>query len=163
MSTLRRRLSTFASVCIAIGLCATSARAQSWELFGGYQFTHLQPAFNGSGWNAALTKNFKHILGITGDVSGAYRGDDSAYTYTIGPVLTARLPAIQPFAHALFGGITDQRSDNGFAMFLGGGLDVGMRNGIGIRLVQLDWLRTDVSDVTRDRNLRASAGIVIKF
>ena len=28
------------------------------------------------------------------------------YTYTVGPVLAARLPVVQPFVHALFGGIT---------------------------------------------------------
>src|SRR6516225_9790588 len=100
------------------------------------------------GWNASLTGNFKHVLGITGDFSGVYnshRASSSVYTYTFGPVLTARLPVVQPFVHALFGGATISRqgvSDNAFAMFLGGGLDLGLRRGIGIRLVQADWLLT---------------------
>lgn len=160
---LRRSIFAFILLCVMIGVCSATAAAQSVEIFGGYQFTHLQPAFNASGWNAAFTKNFRHVLGITGDVSGAYRDGRSAYTYTAGPVLTARLPAVQPFAHALFGGISNQHSDSGFAMLLGGGLDVGFRQGVGIRLVQLDWIHTDVEDVKRDRNLRASIGIVLKF
>jgi len=142
-----------------------TASAQGVEIFGGYQFTHIQPAFNGSGWNAAVTKNFKHVLGITGDVSGAYQNSRSVYTYTVGPVLTARLPAVQPFAHALFGGISTSNGegDNGFAMLLGGGLDIGLRKGVGIRIVQVDWVYTDVNDVSRSKNVRASAGVVVKF
>jgi hypothetical protein len=54
-------------------------------------------------------------------------------------------------------------SDNAFAMFLGGGLDLGLRKGIGLRLVQADWLLTKFSDQTQDKQGRVSAGIVIKF
>jgi len=161
MFNLTRPMCVFAVLYL---LCAT-AIAQKVELYGGYQYTHLQPAFNGHGWNAALTGNFKHVLGITGDFSGAYRNTLSVHTYTIGPVFTARLPVVQPFAHALFGGMTASRnlSTSGFAMLLGGGLDVGLRKGVGLRIVQVDWLSTQISDVTRNRNIRASAGIVIKF
>src|SRR5499427_7162426 len=132
---------------VAILLCPL-ALAQRVEIFGGAQFEHLQSSYNAVGWNASLTGNFKHVLGITGDFSGAYnsrRAGSSVYTYTFGPVLTARLPVVQPFVHALFGGATISRqgvSDNAFAMFLGGGLDLGLRRGIGIRLVQADWLLT---------------------
>jgi len=150
---------------VLFGLLCLSASAQRVEIFGGYQFTHLSPRFNGNGWNAAVTGNFKHILGITGDFSGAYKDNLHIYTYTVGPVLTARLPVVQPFVHALFGGVTasDRESTNGFAMLIGGGLDVGMRKGIGFRLVQADWISTRFSGVTNNRNMRASTGIVIKF
>ena len=87
------------------GFLSCSAVAQRVELFGGYQFTHLQPSFNAHGWNASLTGNFKHILGITGDFSGAYENSVTAYTFTGGPALQARLPVVQPFVHALFGGM----------------------------------------------------------
>src|SRR6266403_886062 len=112
---------------VVAGLLSLTAAAQRVEIFGGYQFTHLQPAFNANGWNASLTGNFKHVLGITGDFSGAYKQNLRVYTYTVGPVLTARLPVVQPFVHALFGGITlsgngsNVGSDTGFAMLLGGG------------------------------------------
>jgi hypothetical protein len=46
---------------------------------------------------------------------------------------------------------------------LGGGIDLGLRKGIGFRIVQVDWLSTHISDVTRNRNVRASTGIVLKF
>jgi hypothetical protein len=101
------------------------------EIFGGAQYEHLQSSYNGVGynavgWNASLTGNFNHFLGITGDLSGGYnshRTNSRVYTYTVGPVLTARLPVFQPFVHALFGGatvLTGGVSDSAFAMLLGG-------------------------------------------
>ena len=125
------------------------------------------PSTNANGWDASITGNFKHILGITGDFSGAYERGVHAYTYTGGPVLTARLPVVQPFVHALFGGMTvgggTSSSTSGFTMMFGGGLDIGMRKGIGFRVVQADWISTNFSGTTRNRNVRASTGLVIKF
>jgi hypothetical protein len=66
----------------------------------------------------------------------------------------------------LFGGATARGSgvsDNSFAMLLGGGIDIGLRKGIGIRLVQADWLMTQFADQTQNDQGRVSAGIVIKF
>jgi len=150
-------------------LFSLAAAAQKVEVFGGYQFTHLQPAFNASGWNAAVTGNFKHVLGITADFSGAYKDRINAYTYTAGPVVTLRLPVVQPFIHGLFGGMTlsgntsNVGGDSGFAMLLGGGLDVGLRRGIGFRILQADWISTRFSGNMFNRNVRVSAGIVVKF
>jgi hypothetical protein len=154
---------------LLFGVLCAPAFAQRVEIFGGAQYEHLQSNYNAVGWNASLTGNFKHVLGITGDFSGVYnsrRANSSVYTYTVGPVLTARLPVVQPFVHALFGGATISNgaaSDNAFAIFLGGGLDIGLRKGIGLRLVQADWLMTKFGDQTQDRQGRISAGIVIKF
>ncbi|HVN17930.1 MAG TPA: hypothetical protein VMU05_04130 [Dongiaceae bacterium] len=154
---------------LIVGLLSAPVFAQRVELFGGAQFVHLQPSYNAVGWNASLTGNFKHVLGITGDFSGAYnsrRSDSSVYTYTVGPVLTARLPVVQPFVHALFGGATVKTagvSDNAFAMLLGAGIDIGLRKGIGLRLVQADWLMTKFGDQNQNDQGRVSAGIVIKF
>ena len=151
------------------GLLCTSAFAQRVEIFGGVQYEHLQSSYNAVGWNGSLTGNFKHVLGITGDFSGVYnshRANSTVYTYTVGPVLTARLPVIQPFVHALFGGAkisSGGMSDNAFAMLVGGGLDIGLRKGIGLRLVQADWLMTKFGGQTQDKQGRVSAGIVIKF
>jgi hypothetical protein len=151
-------------------ILSVPAFSQRVEIFGGGQFEHLQSSYNAVGWNASLTGNFKHVLGITGDFSGVYKSrhgiDTSVYTYTVGPVLQARLPVVQPFVHALFGGATATGSgvsDNAFAMFLGGGLDLGFRKGIAFRLVQADWMMTKFADETQNKQGRVSAGIVIKF
>jgi hypothetical protein len=156
------------TILLAGVLCAP-VYAQRVEIFGGAQYEHLQSSYNAVGWNASLTGNFKHVLGITGDFSGVYNSrhvNSSVYTYTVGPVLTARLPVVQPFVHALFGGATtniEGASDNAFAMFLGGGLDIGLRKGIGLRLVQADWVMTKFGGQTQEHQGRVSAGIVIKF
>jgi hypothetical protein len=68
--------------------------------------------------------------------------------------------------HALFGGASISAggtSNQAFAMLVGGGLDIGLRKGIGIRLVQADWLMTKFNNQTQDRQGRVSAGIVLKF
>lgn len=162
------RKSVLQAILLA-GLLSIPAFAQRVELFGGAQFEHVQPSYNAVGWNASLTGNFKHVLGITGDFSGAYKShrvNSSVYTYTVGPVLTARLPVVQPFIHALFGGArieSEGVSDNAFAMLVGAGLDIGLRKGIGLRLVQADWLITKFADETQNKQGRVSAGIVIKF
>jgi hypothetical protein len=118
--------------CLVLLILCWTAAAQRVEFFGGYQFTHLQSSYNANGWNASITGNFKHVLGITGDFSGAYRDNSSVYTYTIGPVLQARFPITQPFVHALFGKMTqtDGASISAFTMMIGGGIDVGFREGI---------------------------------
>ena len=155
-------------------LLAAPAFPQGVEIFGGAQFEHLQPAYNAVGWNASLTGNFKHLLGITGDFSSSYKSrtvssqtvSSSVYTYTLGPVLTARLPVVQPFIHALFGGATlsirGTRS-TAFAILAGAGLDIGLRKGIAIRLVQADWLMTQFNSETQNHQGRVSAGLVVKF
>jgi hypothetical protein len=48
-------------------------------------------------------------------------------------------------------------------MLVGGGLDIGLRKGIGIRLVQADWLMTQFDNENQDHQGRVSAGLVIKF
>jgi hypothetical protein len=161
--------SIFYSVLVS-ALLSLQAFSQRVEIFGGAQYEHLQPSYNAVGWNVSLTGNFKHILGITGDFSGVYKSrrgiDTSVYTYTFGPVLQARLPVVQPFVHALFGGASVTGggvSDNAFAMFLGGGLDLGFRKGIAFRIVQADWMMTKFADETQNSQGRVSAGIVIKF
>ncbi len=165
MSNLRNTICRSTILLLVLGMLSVPAAAQSVEIFGGYQFTHLDPNFNANGWNASLTGNFKHVLGITADFSGAYKNQTKVYTYTFGPVLAARLPIVQPFVHALFGGmtITDGASTTGFAMQVGGGLDIGLRKGIGFRLVQADWMSLHFSGNTDNKNVRVSTGLVLKF
>jgi hypothetical protein len=165
MCDLKKAIWNCMLMCFVLLTLSWTAAAQRVELFGGYQFTHLESRYNAHGWNASITGNFKHVLGITGDFSGAYKNNTNVHTYTFGPVLQARLPIFQPFVHALFGGMTvsSGASASSFAMMLGGGLDIGLRKGIGIRVVQADWIRTQFNGQTQDRNVRGSAGIVLKF
>ena len=59
-------------VMLLVLLLCAPVLAQKVEIYGGAQFEHLQSSYNAAGWNAALTGNFKHVLGITADFSGVY-------------------------------------------------------------------------------------------
>jgi hypothetical protein len=160
---IMKRLFLSLLILILVPMRGTAQRA---EIFGGVQYTHLQPSYNALGWNLAVTGNFKHFLGITGDFSGAYNSNVDFHSYTVGPVLSARLPVVQPFVHALFGGATlsvSGTSTTDFAMLVGGGLDIGLRRGIAIRLIQADWLSTRFGGAVNNSQGRASAGLVLKF
>jgi len=145
-----------------VGMAQAEPRA---EVFGGYQYTHLDPSTNANGWNAALTGNFNQWLGVTADFSGAYESGFKFHTYTFGPVVSAHLPIAKPFVHALFGGATASgggTSSTGFDMMLGGGLDVG-HGSLAWRVVQADWMITRFSGFTDKKNSRVSTGIVLRF
>ena len=155
-------LGLFMGLLLFVGMAQAEPRA---EVFGGYQFTHLDPSTNDSGWNAALTGNFNQWLGVTADFSGAYESGFKFHTYTFGPVVSAHLPIAKPFVHALFGGATASgggTSSTGFDMMLGGGLDVG-HGSLAWRVVQADWMITRFSGFTDKKNSRVSTGIVLRF
>ena len=131
------------SLClVAVLVLSTAALADpKAEIFGGYQFTHLEGRPNMNGWNGALTGNMGKLFGITADFSGVYGSGTHFYTYTFGPEVHAHLPTIvKPFVHALFGGSRQSigiKSINGFAMYVGGGFDAG-HGPIAWRVAQFD-------------------------
>jgi len=136
------------------------------ELFGGYQYTHLEPSLNAHGWNASITGNMNHWFGLAADFSGAYKSGFKFHTYMFGPVIAARQSErVTPFVHALFGGAhaSNGVSFNGFSMALGGGLDVKVNNNVAVRFVQADWLLTRFEGITDKKNVRVSTGIVFRF
>jgi len=152
-------------IIFAALMFAVTAQAQKAEVFAGYQYSHLDPSFNASGWNGSVTGNIGSFLGVTADVSGVYKSGTKFYTYTFGPEVHAPLPLIKPFVHALFGGATATDggpSSNGFAMYIGGGVDMG-HGLIGWRLVQVDWLHTRFSGVNDNKNTRISTGLLLRF
>src|SRR5215469_3692909 len=69
---------------LAIGLNSQRLLAQDVskiDLFGGYQYTHLQPNLNLNGWNASVTGNFNSWFGVKLDFSGAYKSGGKMQTY----------------------------------------------------------------------------------
>jgi hypothetical protein len=130
------------------------------ELFGGYQFTHLNPNLDANGWNAAVTGNLNRWFGITADFSGAYKNGGHINTYAFGPTFSARTGRVTAFTHALFGGTC---CDFAFMTALGGGLDVNAGNHLAVRLVQADWLLFHADGSTDKKNARISCGIVLRF
>ena len=169
------------------------------ELFGGYSFERIAPgcranyrcgsfedvgvATNLNGWTASVTGYFYKSLGLSAQFTGGYNGTAALsystvqrYTYQFGPAYAFRVRKARPFAHALFGGLTQKSSADqslGYSAFLwsvGGGLDFKASTRISIRPVQLDYERqrlpvaaTGGPSPISVNGLRYSAGIVLNF
>ena len=132
-----RKLIGFALLFGTFSLVALAQEsAPKAEFFGGYQYTRLDGGLNANGWDTAVTGNLNRWLGVSADFSGAYKSQNGVsfnnYTYTFGPVVSMRRSeSFTPFAHFLAGGFHSSASaggltgsDGGFAMMLGGGVDV---------------------------------------
>lgn len=167
-------------------LTASLAMAQSnskIDVFGGYSYfsqdtNGATDRLNLNGWTASATYNFHKYLGATAEFSGAYGSPDifgvntteHQHTFLFGPTVNfIRTNKVNVFGHALFG-VADSSasalgvstSDTGFAMALGGGVDYNLKKHFGVRLAQVDWMRTSVFDNDQN-NFRYSGGVVFHF
>jgi Outer membrane protein beta-barrel domain len=177
----RRVMKKFMLAVFLMGLISIPLMAQDYpraEVFGGYQFTHLGGSgtdINANGWDASLTGNFNHWLGLTADFSGAYKtvGGVSAnvYTYSGGPVVSLNSGGtVNPFVHALFGGARigaslsglGSGSDNGFTTMVGGGADIKLNRLLAVR-GQADWVFYRFSGDSESHNVRIATGLVLRF
>lgn len=158
----------FIGVALFVGLISLVGIAQEVpkpEIFGGYQFTSLDPSWHASGWNGAASMYITRWFGVTGDFSGAYATGSKFHTFTGGPVVSMRNHSVSPFAHALFGGAHASSAGvgtTGTAMLFGGGIDYG-RKQFAVRLVQADWMITRFSGFTDKNNVRVSTGLLMRF
>lgn len=154
------------------------------EIFGGYQYLHLNSGvsgvsgFNLNGWNAALNGYYTHNLGVTADFSGTYGTPNvlgvgvktRVYSFLFGPVV--RIPNsshLTPFAHVLFGGthfsgeaLGASTSETDFTWAAGGGVDASLSRNFAVRLGQADFVQARSSGQNQN-SFRYSAGIVLKF
>ncbi|HKS71752.1 MAG TPA: hypothetical protein VJQ82_01065 [Terriglobales bacterium] len=161
---MRKLIGIALFVCLAT-FVGTAQETPKPEIFGGYQFTALDPSWHGQGWNGAANMYFTHWLGVTGDFSGAYSQGLSFTTYTGGPVVSMHKGQFSPFAHFLIGGAHASFSgvgNNGMAMMFGGGLDMGHKQ-FAVRLFQMDWLSTRFDGFTDNNNVRVSTGVLLRF
>ena len=162
------------AVCLLMSLAAVAAGETKADVFAGYQYTRLD-SVNLNGWNGALTANLKENIGVTADFSGAYKSQSGVsaktLTYTFGPVISGHKgKPFVPFAHALFGGfhttvdvLGGSGSANGFAMLIGGGVDVNMSDKLSIRAGQFDWMSLHANGSSNNNNFRYSGGVVFHF
>lgn len=161
-----------------LALLAASAMAADYpkaEVFGGYQYTHLEGAGSANGFNVAVNGNFNEWFGLAFDLGSAYQSSGGVstnnYTFTFGPVLALRAhKAYTPFVHLLAGG--DHASAaisgfsagaSGFALLAGGGVDANINRRLAVRVAQADWMLVHGSGGTSSKNLRLSFGVVFKF
>jgi hypothetical protein len=78
---------------------------------------------------------------------------------------SSRHERFTPFGQALFGaahGTAFGTSNNGFAMAIGGGLDMNASPRFSIRVLQADYLLTHLASQSQN-SIRISAGVVFKF
>jgi len=116
--------------------------------------------------------------GATGNVQG------NLFTYLFGPQLKIRVPKVQPFAHALFGGAHSNVYGNAFkticqpvvgacsfsktpggdafAFAFGGGVDIPVGKHISVRPAEIDYLLTDFNNPFNNgvqHNFRYTGGL----
>jgi hypothetical protein len=133
---------------------------------------------NGWGGQLGVGINVTPAIAIVGDFD-AHRTTDfgtdlDLYTYRVGPRFYSRYgDRVRTFGHVLVGGaqikesisilgVTTSQSVNGFAMAVGGGLDVGIKPWFAIRAGQLDYNYTRFQGSTVD-GLRVGAGVVFRL
>ncbi len=169
----------FIGFALLFGMCSLAAvaqeRAPKAEIFGGYQYTRFDGGLNANGWDTTLTGNLNHWFGAAADFSGAYKSQNGVsvnnYTYTFGPVISMRRnETFTPFAHFLAGGFRSSAasgslsaSGSGFAMMLGGGVDVKATQRIAVRAIQFDWLSLHSNGASDNNNMRISTGLVFRY
>src|SRR5262249_3573185 len=132
--------------------------------------------------SASFAYNVNNWLSGVADFGGYHNGnvlntglDFTLSTYLFGPRISYRhWNRVTPFGEVLFGAervststATANRSDNGFAMTVGGGLDVKLAKHFSVRPVKVDYLLTRFAAARADpqsqKNLRVSTGLVFHF
>ena len=193
------RFVTLLAFAIAVALPLAAQDNPKFEVFGGYQYLHAGSfdgegdSVNTNGWDTSATFNFAKHFGVAADFSGNYKAENifsggsnsypstvSIYTYTFGPLVSAKASGrFRIFAHALFGGAhvrptgciifsgspdeCGSGSASGFAMMIGGGVDAKMTDRSDFRMVQIDWVRLPSEFGAQSANVRVSTGIVFRF
>ena len=174
-------------------LCASVAVAQEnkAEFFAGYSYMHVDCGSGctdsnfPAGFNLDGSYYFSRLLGVTADFDYHHKSFSNlapgatgrTFGLYFGPRVNARMSAIEPFGHALFG-FTDlglnasgsSISDKAFSMKLGGGVDVNASRRFAIRLGEFNYYRTsfgvsssvDPNGQDHQNNYSFSAGVVLR-
>jgi hypothetical protein len=168
------------------------AQAQSrptlarFEISAAYFFVRANTgdtdgSFNLNGGSASAAYDFTDRFSLVADFGGYKFGklpsglDSTMYSYLFGPRASIRKwERFTPFVQILLGvGRLNANSgpvnagENGFAMILGGGLDVRIRSHFAIRSIQAEYLMTRFPLVNGEsatqNDMRLSTGIVYRF
>jgi hypothetical protein len=193
--TMRARISTvllLGAMTMAGSLAAQTvpARTKSRPRFDTaftWDGAHAQIAGGGSFWmNGAgfqLHVPFWRGLGVVADIAGTGTSDMGStgvgldlITVDFGPRYTWSRRRMSFYAQGLagqafgFNGLfpaprAANSSDDSLAALAGGGIDASLRPHLALRLVEADWLRTQLpnSAANVQNDLRLSAGIVLRF
>jgi hypothetical protein len=183
---MMRRIGCLLVVCL---LCGIAASAQDKaDAFFGYSYTRQTygtgTSFNMNGGIGQFTYYPSSWFGLVGEfggstvrnINGTPVTTGTLYSYMGGPRITFRHGPLQPYVQTLFGGShidSNMQADlhttmgNGFAMALGGGLDLKLNHHFAVRLGQFDYFITRLDNPANlaftQNNFRFSTGLVIRF
>ena len=120
----------------------------------------------------------------TSPLYGNLRGQGNLFTYLFGPQIKFRTPKVQPFAQVLLGGAhsnvyanltracagpcttSGSPAGDGFAMSIGGGVDIPINHHFQFRPAEFDYLMTRFTNRfnnSSQSNFRYSAGVNFTF
>ncbi len=163
---------------VLVILMATPARGQRpyprIEIGGGYSPQVVDRARRNmpKGWTGSAAVNLHRNFGLEASVTGHYEHyplpplDVSYYLYQGGPRVTFRSQRLTPWAHALFGVSQCRISGAGtiktsFAGSFGGGLDVNVHRRVALRVVQADYVRMRISDLSAGGTTGGGFGLIL--
>jgi hypothetical protein len=140
----------------------------TWEMGLGYTFVRFRSSlFSASmnGFDSTVSYYLRDHFAVEGDVTAAF-SEDARYLFYGGRVKVSKgHPRLQPFAHALVGGIhmfpQTAFSNNGFALRLGGGAETRLRQQLWLR-VEGDYVRSQLYS-SGQNNFQAVAAIIYRF
>jgi hypothetical protein len=178
MRSILRRALLLSFVMLAAG--ATRLQAQDTpriQVFGGYSYTNFDSKTLGysgaSGLNGGTIMAAGNITHGFGALAQASVGGGSGITVRdalFGPQFLYPRGRFLLFAHGMFGrarssvhtGAMPEPLDTQNAMAFGGGVDMNYRHHLGIRLIQVDYVRTQLFQHDQN-NLRFSTGLVYQW
>jgi hypothetical protein len=155
------------------------------------------PSFNANGGTGQFAYNLNRWISGVADVGavhnssiGSFNLDSTFINYVFGPRISMRYSRFKPYFQTLFGGVTavsSQRilvlptvtsltpisarisqSQNGFAMIIGGGVDVKISKHISFRPAEVSYYYTQLQNLRSQgddsqNNLRYTGGINFTF
>ena len=157
------------------------------ELGGQYQMLRVGssnglPAFTANGGTGSVQVNFLDQIAGVLEVGMVHNGDiqglqlnSNWLSYLVGPRVSLRsrsrkvIPALEYLVGGatVFGsgtppgtGILVSRNTTGFAMAVGGTLDIRLNQAVAFRPIQLDYFLTRVNNSFNQNNLRYGAGVI---
>ena len=147
-----------------------SHEGSSGDVFIGYSLLNGDTLSHGSGWEAALTGNFKDWFGLKADLGGNYKSEAGItgreYNFLFGPQLAARHDKLHFFVHGLLGiahfSVDGGPSSTGAGWVLGGGVDYDLGSNFAFRPVQLDYHGAHLFSNTQ-KDARYAVGLVYRF
>jgi hypothetical protein len=184
-----RRSLAFILIFFGCAASARAQNPPAWEVFGGFseQYAQMRQYFRQTptiynfrtrdtlmpGFEVSVTENKSRRFGGTFDIGVHFKSPDvggvknrqNLYTVMYGPRLSSRFG----FAHFLLGAayekvavtpVGPRASDLSFAFAVGGGYDLRVGKRTAIRVLQVDYFRSNNELTSHPHGIRAAAGLV---